>query len=220
MVDKQKAIKLRENGCTYTQISEQLGCSVDWCKRNLKGVKKNTTEIDILSECMTLALSNTGITNNEIQYIITKHIPTLTEYKDIEPVYKRIKRKIQQNKQAIIRPVWMNYKTPQTSFSSVLLSVNALNERIDDEINNIRRELQLGEEYTKPLKFAVFSLSQIGELFTGRPVDSVLSYLHDTIDKLQSANPSHEHDDYISGSVLYNGSDSIPDGLPDSFYFE
>lgn len=38
-VDKQKALELREQGKSYAEISEELGCSIDWCKRNLKGIK-------------------------------------------------------------------------------------------------------------------------------------------------------------------------------------
>lgn len=39
MVSINDAVKLRENGKTYPQISEALGCSVSWCKSNLKHVK-------------------------------------------------------------------------------------------------------------------------------------------------------------------------------------
>lgn len=38
MVDKQKAITLRKQGFSYAEIAEQCGCSVSWCKVNLKNV--------------------------------------------------------------------------------------------------------------------------------------------------------------------------------------
>lgn len=39
-VNKDEAIKLRMQGLTYSKIAEVLGCSEDWCKQNLGGVKK------------------------------------------------------------------------------------------------------------------------------------------------------------------------------------
>lgn len=38
MVDKVKAIELRLQGKTYKEISEELDCSLVWCKKNLKDV--------------------------------------------------------------------------------------------------------------------------------------------------------------------------------------
>ena len=38
MIDKQKAIALKEQGLTNKEVAQELGCSEDWCKRNLKGI--------------------------------------------------------------------------------------------------------------------------------------------------------------------------------------
>lgn len=43
MVDKEKAIQLRKQGKKYSEIATLLNCSVDWCKKNLKGIKKEVT---------------------------------------------------------------------------------------------------------------------------------------------------------------------------------
>lgn len=37
---KDEALVLRSKGCTYLEISELLGCSIDWCKKNLAGAEK------------------------------------------------------------------------------------------------------------------------------------------------------------------------------------
>lgn len=42
MIDKQMAVKLRQQGMTYSEISEVLGCSDAWCKKNLKDVDTQT----------------------------------------------------------------------------------------------------------------------------------------------------------------------------------
>lgn len=38
MVDKVKAIELRKQGKQYAEIASILGCSISWCKNNLKDV--------------------------------------------------------------------------------------------------------------------------------------------------------------------------------------
>ena len=38
MIDKTKAIELRKQGKQYAEIVEILGCSLSWCKQNLKDV--------------------------------------------------------------------------------------------------------------------------------------------------------------------------------------
>ena len=39
MVDKHKAIKLRQDGYQYKDIAAELGCSLAWCKQNLKHIE-------------------------------------------------------------------------------------------------------------------------------------------------------------------------------------
>lgn len=40
MVNKQEAIRLREQGMSYPKIAAQLGCSEIWCKKELSWVTK------------------------------------------------------------------------------------------------------------------------------------------------------------------------------------
>ena len=52
MFDKEKAKELRKQGKTYQQISEELGCSISWCKANLNGnrVLKDLSNKELLEE--------------------------------------------------------------------------------------------------------------------------------------------------------------------------
>ena len=45
MIDKQRVIVLKEAGKTNKEISEILGCSLDWCKKNLRGIKKGKIQL-------------------------------------------------------------------------------------------------------------------------------------------------------------------------------
>ena len=52
MFDKNKAKELRKQGLTYQEISEQLGCSISWCKANLNKTKsfKDLSNRELLEE--------------------------------------------------------------------------------------------------------------------------------------------------------------------------
>lgn len=50
MIDKQKAIALKESGLTNKEVSEELGCSEGWCRKYLRGVKRGHIKKEILFE--------------------------------------------------------------------------------------------------------------------------------------------------------------------------
>lgn len=43
MIDKSQAVSLREQGHTYKEIADLLGCSEIWCKKTLKDVKRGVS---------------------------------------------------------------------------------------------------------------------------------------------------------------------------------
>jgi len=45
MVDKVKAVALREQGLNYEEIAEHLGCSFSWCAMNLRDTVKGSGNI-------------------------------------------------------------------------------------------------------------------------------------------------------------------------------
>lgn len=191
-IDKQKAIELRTEGKTYNEISALLGCSVDWCKRNLSQIAKtsNTQDDLIVSECLDKALSKQGITSSEIITTIKKHKPELqySSYKQIEPIYKRIRRRILTNPNAIIRPYWMLPDTPTECYHSILQAVDLMDRRIDEEIEEIKLTHGLDDSYTKSLKHALYSLCQLGNLFSSIPSDVTASNIDDVINLLEERN--------------------------------
>ena len=241
-INKEKAIDLRKQGHTYQQIADALGCSVDWCKRNLSKIPKNTKSIDVYALCRQKAQSRDGITNQEIQHNIRLCFPEYTTYKQIEPEYKRIKRKLNQDKECVIRPHWMIPNKAQQCMSSLLMSVNALEDRINDEINTIRSELGLSDEYSRGLLYSLISLTSGGVLLHGRPVESIIDGLQHAIEKLEDRNniggapfdtyntmqpKSVVHLDEITLEGVFDGVESvfdevqtldIPDSLPIEAY--
>jgi len=66
MVDKVKAVELRQQGLNYKEIAQELGCSEIWCKKNLKDINKNKVEFNIIKELTVKALSSDGVTKYEM----------------------------------------------------------------------------------------------------------------------------------------------------------
>ena len=69
MVDLNKATALRLQGCTYKQISLEMGCSVAWCKKNLKDIHKHEEPEPVVTSARPLKFMRTTITleNGTIQ---------------------------------------------------------------------------------------------------------------------------------------------------------
>ena len=72
---KEKAVRLRQQGLTYPEISSSLNgaVSVDWCKRNLKGVLKSEQDDECLNELIRLATRPEGVSVYEANGVIMKY---------------------------------------------------------------------------------------------------------------------------------------------------
>ena len=45
LVNKRKAIELKQLGWSYEDIAHEIGCSVPWCAKYLKGIKKDVDKM-------------------------------------------------------------------------------------------------------------------------------------------------------------------------------
>lgn len=57
MIDKTKAITLRTEGYSYKEISNVLGCSEAWCKKELRGSEKGCRKHDTVDDTKMKAIS-------------------------------------------------------------------------------------------------------------------------------------------------------------------
>lgn len=78
MVNYELAVQLRKQGMKYQEIANHLGCSLDWCKRNLKGIKKYPViqGNSILSEKETKILSQIIVIRRELNKLEKMLIPS------------------------------------------------------------------------------------------------------------------------------------------------
>lgn len=124
---REKAVELRKQGKTYKEIVQLLdgAVSLDWCKRNLKGVLKKEDNSACIAELELLASRPEGITEYEATGIIFKHFENATPNK-----VRYIKRVIKENPKLLIRPDWSDAEQPTESYRSIM----ALSIHLADEI--------------------------------------------------------------------------------------
>lgn len=131
---KEKAIALRKVGLTYAQISSALNgaVSVDWCKRNLKGIASTARERikpECIDEIVKLGVRPQGVLLYEANAIINKHYPEANDYKKR---YIREKAKAQ-DKDCIIHLGWIDHMKPNQSHKAI----NALAIHLIDEVDSL-----------------------------------------------------------------------------------
>jgi hypothetical protein len=132
---KQQAILLRQQGLTYPQISEHLNgaLSVDWLKRNLRGVAKGEAEDKCLNDLIVLATRPEGVSVYEANGVIMNHNKDKKLSKD-QLRYIRNKAKAKDGR-SLFRPDWVSTTAPNDSFQSFCAYVL----HMQDEIDNLVR---------------------------------------------------------------------------------
>lgn len=189
MVDKIKAIELREEGLSYEQIAKELNCSIVWCKKNLKAISKNTNEKGLIKELTNKAQSKDMLTNGEIIKSLRTIYPndfSKEKQETEDKAMKRFKQKIKVSGDAVIRPYWMIPSNPSAILYDVLREVHDFDLRMHEAINNIRSKHGLDETYIKSLMYAINNLTQAGN--KGAPIAIELNRLEEIANELEKRN--------------------------------
>lgn len=134
---KERAIELRLEGKTYKQIADALECvSVDWCKRNLKGLKPKAQGVseEALQEVIKLATRPEGCTNYELNAVLFKYFEKGELQGDYMQGYKR--RAKYRNKDCIFRPAWVSPTLPKQSQRLLYLMASDLFERFQEAVDD------------------------------------------------------------------------------------
>lgn len=134
---KEQAESLRKQGMTYKQISSTLdgAVSVDWCKRNLKGVEYKKPEDPILFEIITLAVRPEGCTNYELTGVVMKYNPDMIDKKGTYmSAYKRKAR--DKNKNSLFRPSWISPTKAFESSQAMYQIADSMYERLQEAVQD------------------------------------------------------------------------------------
>ena len=193
MVQKQQAIDLRKQGLSYAQIVKELGCSLGWCKLNLKEVPKNVNEKAIIRELVKKAKSNQGLTSGEIRSVCPPVLEEPIENKSQQLLQeqkqmRRLKTKVKAEPDTIVRPYWMKPTAAKKSLDLVLQAVNLIDERIYEEVQAIIYELDLDETYIKSLTYAITQMSFGGNMLVPNNIRQLTESLVETANELEKRN--------------------------------
>ena len=191
MVDKVAAIELREKGGTYKEISEALGCSVDWCKLNLKGHGKHANEKPTVQSLIKRAKSNTGITSGDVTIAARTLYPNNFSKEQMEAEAKHTKRirdKVKADEDSVIRPYWLEPTQARGIFYALLQTLKDRDERLLEDIDSIRSQFDLDETYVDSLAYALLSMSSKGSKILKRSVVTEINRIEEIVDVLESRN--------------------------------
>jgi hypothetical protein len=194
-IDKQKAMDLKLSGLTHQQVAEQIGCSIDWCKRNLKGVRKRTKDSSLVDEIRRIGRASEGITKVHVFNLVREAYPKLLKQDLIEKVSETKKAARRGCKDVTIRPDWM---LPGRSKDSLGLMMSMAQE-VFDLMNTLgdkyRQEFNLDASYQKGIVYELSKLSA-GENNKLMPMGLVKYGAHlegvaDTMDERHKQQTSH-----------------------------
>lgn len=135
---KEKAIALRKDGLTYKEIVIALdgAVSVDWCKKNLKGVKKERISDDCIRELVERASMPSGITVYQANEIIFKHNRHTKLSKE---TLRSIRNKAKYaSEKCLFRPAWIDPEKSIESYKSMMAYTIHLLGEIDEIVRHYK----------------------------------------------------------------------------------
>lgn len=133
---KDKAIALRKGGLTYKEIVSALdgAVTVDWCKKHIKGVKKERISDDCIRELVERASALTGITVYQANEIIFKHNKHTKLSKE---ALRSIRDKAKYaSEKCLFRPAWIDPEKSIQSYKSMMAYSIHLLDEIDDIVRH------------------------------------------------------------------------------------
>ena len=158
-VDKVKAMQLRLDGKSLQEVADDLGCSLAWCKTNLKGVKPPNKDKGLIEEVRIQGRSARGVTTGEIKMLTNKHYPNLIG-DDLEDKVDNIRKAARRgNKDVIIRPYWMLPESPRDCTLSMLEYAQEIWSFKQYLADKYRKEYDLDESYNKTVVYALTMMS-------------------------------------------------------------
>lgn len=220
MVDIDKAKALRANGMSLQQVADELGCSLAWCKQNLKGTKAPSRDKPIIEAVRTKGKTPDGITSTEVRAQVKQAYKDL-QGTDLEAKVRDIKKAARRdNADVLIRPYWMIPTMAKDCTELMLEFANEVWQFKEHLARKYRREFDLDESYHKAIIYALTAMSSgennklmpQGLLSYGQQLDRIQAELQsrqqgNAPKPLSLALDRHETDCYSDGY------DYVPEGL-------
>lgn len=126
---KERAMSLRKQGMTYKQISSSLdgAVSIDWCKKNLKNIKKSQSNDLCIQEIIKLGCRPQGTTEYEATAVVFKYYENASTDK-----IRYLKNKAKEiEPKCLIHTGWIDHMNPSKSHDSLNTIVLHLMDHLD-----------------------------------------------------------------------------------------
>lgn len=190
MIDRQRAVALKESGLTNKQVAQELGCSEAWCKINLRGVKKKDIEPEDLFYLQEKGKGKDCITTGEIYSKLLPVAETKDQKKEKQLALRRTKDRLKEDKEVIIRQAWIHPQRARFSYNNMLCYINDLNDRLNEyvrmhlvECGFTKEEIDEGRLYNSALHFMV--KNSIFGAVSGTYHAGVFQGVDDSVDKIE-----------------------------------
>lgn len=197
MIDKQRAIALKEAGKTNKEVAEILGCSEGWCRKYLKGIKRKDIEPEDFKELQQKGKSPKCITTGEVYSKLLTTGNTQQDKKQKKLALRRTKDKLKEDKEVIIRQAWIHPERARFSYNNMLYYINDLNDKLDEFVRMHLAECGFTKEqikdehlYNSTLHFMVKN-SQYGNLI-GSYQQGVFESIESSLDAIEERNEQSE----------------------------
>ena len=199
MIDKQRAIALKESGLTNKEVAQALGCSEAWCRKYLKGVKRKDIEPEDFKALQEKGKRPECITTGEVYSKLLINGNTQQDKKQRKLALRRTKDKLKEDKEVIIRQAWIHPERARFSFNNMLYYINDLNDRLDEYVRMHLAECGFTKEqirdehlYNSTLAFMVKN-SQYGNL-VGAFQQGVFESIQNSLDSIEERNTQTEYE--------------------------
>lgn len=192
-IDKKLAQQLRLEGKSLQEVADTLGCSLGWCKANLKGVKQPNKDKALIESIRQLGRSENGVTTGEIKMLTSNHYPAL-KGDDLETKVTNIKRSARKgHSDVVVRPYWMLPNKPRDCTVAMLEYANEVYNFKEYLADKYREQFDLDETYSKTVVYALTMMSA-GE--HNKLMPQGLANYGATLERIQDAldsrnNPQH-----------------------------
>lgn len=213
MVNKEEALNLRLEGKTYQQISETLGCSIDWCKRNLKGTKRKDISEEDYINLINKGRSFDCVTKGEI--ISKVNVSPSDSYKEYNKeavrTANRVRRKLAKEGDVIVRQAWIHPARAKFSYDNMLMYINMLNDTLDEYVRSHLYEVGFENEdnYNATLSFMVMN-SQFGQRIQKNYSTAIFDSIHNTVEIIEERNGSEEPPELFKSSTFTLAEEDLP----------
>lgn len=213
MVNKEEALNLRLEGKTYQQISEILGCSLDWCKRNLKGTKRKDISEEDYNNLINKGRSFDCVTKGEI--ISKVNVSPSDSYKEYNKeavrTANRVRRKLAKEGDVIVRQAWIHPARAKFSYDNMLMYINMLNDTLDEYVRSHLYEVGFDNEdnYNATLAFMVMN-SQFGQRIQKNYSTAIFDSIYNTVEIIEERNGSEEPPELVNSSTFTLAEEDLP----------